>query len=389
MAALAAEDDSQTKVPVEGLVFCTKFQGKLLELAPFASTNRIRDLKRLLEEETAVPCTRQKLIGLVKGKLPPDETLLSELVQGMKGPPYPFTLMGTPDDKLFIDPSDRDDLPEVFDDFALDYEAEATRWHRSKRNARKLAEFTAKTEVNWISPRRPGKALLVLDLDHTILDFSRHDELPAVQAKRPGMDHFLTQCHRHYDIVIWSATHWRWLEVKLTELGMLTHPNYKICFVLDKSSMFRIISEKPNGEEFKHSVKPLRLLWDKFPESWGPSNTLHVDDLARNFALNPPNGVKCAPYYRDKSSGLQGDGADAELALLACYLCHVASTPPAGSQAGPQAGRQAGTQQAGGKEVDLLKWDHSKWRESALGLALASAQEVANQRAQQPPAPPP
>ena len=56
----------------------------------------------------------------------------------------------------------------------LDYEAEAARWHRSKRNARTLKEFTAKTEVNWMAPRRPGKLLLVLDLDHTLLDFSKH-----------------------------------------------------------------------------------------------------------------------------------------------------------------------------------------------------------------------
>ena len=33
-------------------------------------------------------------------------------------------------------------------------------------------------------------------------------------------------------------------------------------------------------------VKPLKIIWDKHP-SWTASNTLHVDDLARNFALNP------------------------------------------------------------------------------------------------------
>lgn len=33
-------------------------------------------------------------------------------------------------------------------------------------------------------------------------------------------------------------------------------------------------------------VKPLKIIWDKHPR-WNASNTLHVDDLARNFALNP------------------------------------------------------------------------------------------------------
>ena len=41
------------------------------------------------------------------------------------------------------------------------------------RNARKLGEYIEKTDINWISPRRPGKLLLVLDLDHTLLDFTK------------------------------------------------------------------------------------------------------------------------------------------------------------------------------------------------------------------------
>ncbi len=32
---------------------------------------------------------------------------------------------------------------------------------------------------------------------------------------------------------------------------------------------------------------------------YGPHNTLHVDDLARNFALNPANGMKIKAYRED------------------------------------------------------------------------------------------
>ena len=33
----------------------------------------------------------------------------------------------------------------------------------------------------------------------------------------------------HYDIVIWSQTHWRWLETKLVELGMIGGTrNYRV-----------------------------------------------------------------------------------------------------------------------------------------------------------------
>ena len=54
------------------------------------------------------------------------------------------------------------------------------------------------------------------------------------------MDHFLSELYPYYDIAIWSQTSWRWLELKVTELGMMTSETYKICFVLDKSNMFKV-----------------------------------------------------------------------------------------------------------------------------------------------------
>lgn len=43
-------------------------------------------------------------------------------------------------------------------------------------------------------------------------------------------------------------------------------------------------------------VKALEVIWRKFPEYWSPANTLHIDDLSRNFAFNPKNGIKVSPY---------------------------------------------------------------------------------------------
>jgi len=40
----------------------------------------------------------------------------------------------------------------------------------------------------------------------------------------------------------------------MVELGLLTHPAYRFCFVLDKTSMFRVESNKPDGSLFKHQV---------------------------------------------------------------------------------------------------------------------------------------
>ena len=46
------------------------------------------------------------------------------------------------------------------------------------------------------------------------------------------MDAFLTAVYAHYDLCIWSQTSWRWLELKLTELGFLSNPNYRYVVVV-------------------------------------------------------------------------------------------------------------------------------------------------------------
>jgi ubiquitin-like domain-containing CTD phosphatase 1 len=64
-----------------------------------------------------------------------------------------------------------------------------------------------------------------------------------------------------------------------------------------------------------HHVKPLQLIWTKFPQ-WGIHNTVHLDDLSRNFALNLTSGLRVTPYHRKKSSSRR----DSELLGLAKYL---------------------------------------------------------------------
>ena len=113
----------------------------------------------------------------------------------------------------------------------------------------------------------------------------------------------------------------QWLETKLTELGMLTTPGYKFCFVLDKTSMFTITSTKRDGASFVHHIKPLQIIWTKFPR-WGSHNTVHVDDLSRNFALNLGSGLKVSGFYRKKSSARR----DSELLGLSRYLEQVAQS---------------------------------------------------------------
>ena len=67
--------------------------------------------------------------------------------------------------------------------------------------------------------------------------------------KRPGADQFLASVYQHYDIVIWSQTSLRWLEIKLSELGFLRPDRpYKFLCVLTKECMFRVQQRNSRGK---------------------------------------------------------------------------------------------------------------------------------------------
>lgn len=54
---------------------------------------------------------------------------------------------------------------------------------------------------------------------------------------RPYLHEFLTAAYQHYNIIIWSATSMKWIEAKMTGLGVASNPNYKICMYFDYGAM--------------------------------------------------------------------------------------------------------------------------------------------------------
>jgi ubiquitin-like domain-containing CTD phosphatase 1 len=322
-----------------------KFGKERITLDKLDASTTIGQVKELLQEETFVLPKRQKLVGLIASEggakgvhddLPISELKVKDKAKSDDSSPneivHQFILMGTPEERIFVDPSERDDLPDVVDDFELDFNAGSPEWLQHKANGENLKKFTERTPIHIMNPPRDGKPLLVLDLDHTLLDFSsktlQRDSATrapgqgmAAIMKRPFMDDFLAMCYPFYDIVVWSQTSWRWLETKLIELGMVSHPGYKFCFVLDKTSMFTVVSTKRDGTSVQHHVKPLQLIWTKYSNRWGSHNTVHIDDLERNFALNIGSGLKCTAFYRKKQSGKR----DTELVGIGNYLVQLAS----------------------------------------------------------------
>ncbi|CCM03624.1 uncharacterized protein FIBRA_05768 [Fibroporia radiculosa] len=287
-----------------------------------AESDRVYDLKGALQSLTDVPPERQKILGLVKGKLPPDEERVGNLnlVSGKK-----FTLVGTPQGHELKDPSQLEFLPDVLNDLDVDFSenpAAAQEYMNDQRNKRKVKEHTQKLQLNIINPLRENKRLLVLDLDYTILDTKplTSGALPPNECARPMLHEFLEAIYPYYDICIWSQTNWMWLETKLVELGMLGGGrNYQISF--DKTCMFTVFSKR-EGKQYKHSVKALQIIWNHLPQ-FNANNTIHVDDLGRNFALNPGEGLKIPAF---KEAHTPQAMMDRELDRLARYMVHIANT---------------------------------------------------------------
>lgn len=98
-----------------------------LDLPP-ATT--IAEVKLMLSEQTRILPKRQKLIGLSSGsgKVTDDLPLKDLKAKGSKDNKttnaiFSFILMGTPEEHIFVDPHEKDDLPDVIDDFDLDFNA--------------------------------------------------------------------------------------------------------------------------------------------------------------------------------------------------------------------------------------------------------------------------
>ena len=88
---------------------------------------------------------------------------------------------------------------------------------------------------------------------------------------------------------------------------------------IHQTSMFTVVSTKRDGTRVQHHVKPLQIIWSKFPNRWGSHNTVHIDDLSRNFALNLENGLQCTAYHRKKKSSQR----DTELLGIGHYLIQL------------------------------------------------------------------
>jgi len=288
-------------------------------------------LKRGIEAQTRVKPKRQKLLGLharaVAQGLP-----VGDLIKGRKGP---IMMVGSLEKDIetvqrksadaVAGTSHRDDDGDGDEEADLD----ALRLHEREENRAKVRHRVAKANIKMLGEPRAGKKLLVLDVDYTLFDHKSPAERPC-ELRRPFLFEFLASAYRDYDIVIWSATSMKWVELKMKELGVLDDTrDFKLLAMMDFTAMISVNDAKRGTID----CKPLDVIWDKSGGQWDRRNTIMFDDLRRNFVMNPENGLKIRPF---KHAHLNRD-SDRELLKLSKYLATIATLD------------------------DFSKLDHRKW----------------------------
>ncbi|KAJ7561462.1 hypothetical protein O6H91_03G029400 [Diphasiastrum complanatum] len=292
----------------EELTLAVKWVGKDYTVRVCAD-DTVGELKRRICEATNVLPKRQKLLNVKVGSRPADDSVL--LSQLALKPNVKISMIGTVEDEIFVDPVD---APEVLDDLQLEDE-ETSAIKDREVNKQKLRRRVKQYKVRILNPCRPHKKLLVLDIDYTLFDHRSPAENPQ-ELMRPYLHEFLTAAYSEYDIIIWSATSMKWVEVKMKELGVLSNPNYRITALLDHLAMITVQSDS-------HGVvdcKPLGLIWEKFPEYYNPLNTIMFDDLKKNFVMNPQNGLVIRQFRKAHLNRSK----DQELVGLTRYILAIA-----------------------------------------------------------------
>lgn len=311
-------DETKDDAQESSLTLVIKHGGSEYRIENLMLDHTIQYLKEQIEELTNVRTVRQKLFGIrckELGKTLNDEMTFEEtnITNEMK-----IMMMGSQekDIEAFKRASEAE-LPPLNDDFdipddEIDIDAMIP---REPINRNKIARRIQYYKINMLNQPRKDKKLLVLDIDYTLFDH-RTTAQSASELMRPYLHEFLTSAYQNYDIVIWSATSMRSIEAKMQELRVATNPNYKIVFYLDSGAMISVHSRKYG----LLSVKPLEVIWGKFPGQYTPKNTIMFDDTQRNFLMNPQNGLKIKAFREARKNR----ETDHELLHLSRYLSKIA-----------------------------------------------------------------
>ena len=149
-----------------GIIISIKWKCNVFKLQNCClESTTISQLKTFIQTQTKVPIDKQKIIGIGKpGQKLEETSFLSTFHFKLKDSTLNLSLIGTPEEEL-LKPSHSSVRDSIINDFSHTFSPVTREW-------KKLQDYTQSTDIQFINEPRPGKKLLVLDLDHTLLDFT-------------------------------------------------------------------------------------------------------------------------------------------------------------------------------------------------------------------------
>ena len=289
-----------------------KWSGQKIDISDLHGPTTLSQLKQVISTRTGVLPERQKLLGVRYPPAVSDTGSLTLQELGVKNGAK-LMMMGSREETIAAAQEVPADLPEIINDFDIKYDdiPVDSRQEFLAKVSRRVKDYPIKI----LNEPRPGKKLLVLDVDGTLFDNWSVGEKGS-DLMRPYLHEFLTNLYPHYDLMIWSATSMKWIEAKLSLLGVSSScSSYKFVCYLDSGALISV----QTPERGLVNTKPLGVIWGKFDGVYTSSNTIMIDDCRQNFLMNPRNGlrVRC---FRDAHTN---QATDRELEELSRYLMRL------------------------------------------------------------------
>ncbi|XP_077507223.1 ubiquitin-like domain-containing C-terminal domain phosphatase 1 [Amblyomma americanum] len=287
------------------LCITVQFAGKEYELSDLPLDGCMMDLKNAIFEKTGLR-PEQQILGGIKWEAKPlsEEVRLSEL----KFDSTAKNMMVWSLESYNVP----EDIPDVMNDLNNDEDKDMPIENPDDEIAKLIKTY----KIKWLNESRTGKRLLVLDIDYTII--AKWTTTKSMEElMRPFLHEFLESAYQDYDIAFWSATKMMWIDAKLWQLGVTRNEKYKIAFLLDSGAMISLHTSKYGLV----NVKPLPLIWG-LVSAYRPENTIMIDDIPRNFLMNPQSGLRVRPFRNADPH----QNNDRELVHLARYLKDIAAS---------------------------------------------------------------
>ena len=134
---------------------------------------------------------------------------------------------------------------------------------------------------------------IILDMDGTILDnvplyFAHNKTYNLIPIARPYLKLFMKYLFENFERVsIWTAGEKAWYYECYEKIIKHTLPEGK---------EFHFIKTRENYD-YSRGTKPLRIVYEEYPDLYNPENTIIIDDNPSTFSENPDQAIRIKTFY--------------------------------------------------------------------------------------------